>query len=199
LPLFQEDLGTNLIGAVASPTTGWEAHCERFGIDPKQGYFNSGVLLMNLDLMRCENFTARALQLAADKNKILQFPDQDVLNISTIGRWRKLHPKWNAISYLWLAPQVSDRAYSALEYSLAKHSPGIVHFEGPATVKPWYFRSMHPMRQLYLQFRAQTPWPLQELEGRTLKALGLRMLPLKCQHQLTRFKIMVRDFFSARP
>ncbi|MGH8539116.1 MAG: glycosyltransferase family 8 protein, partial [Stenotrophobium sp.] len=47
LPLFLVDLGTKIIGAIASPTTGWEGHMEKIGVNPRQGYFNSGVLLMN--------------------------------------------------------------------------------------------------------------------------------------------------------
>lgn len=188
LPLFQTELGTDLIGAVASPTTGWEEHCKAVGVDPAQGYFNSGVLLMNLEQMRREGFTAQALQTAKACSDVLFFPDQDLLNRVTQGRWKKLHPQWNAISYLWLDPQGVDHAYSALEYAAATYSPAIVHFEGPISVKPWYFRCVHPLREVYRELRAQTPWPLAELEGRSLVAALLRPLPLQWQYWIARMR-----------
>lgn len=197
LPLFQTDLGTDLMAAVASPTTGWEDHCRSVGVDPDRGYFNSGVLLMNLDQMRRENFTAHALQVAKISGDTLVFPDQDLLNLVAQGRWKKLHPKWNAISYLWLDAQGADHAYSALEYTVAAHSPAIVHFEGPISVKPWYFRCLHPLRGVYRQLRAQTPWPLTELEGRSWLALLLRPLPLKWQYRITRTRLRISGWLRS--
>jgi lipopolysaccharide biosynthesis glycosyltransferase len=190
-PLYEEQLGTNIIAAVATPIAVNEGHCERIGIDPAHGYFNGGIQLMNLQLMRDENFTEQALQIGQVQYKKLTFADQDVFNILARGRWKKLHPKWNAISYLWLDPQVADDSYSALEYSVATHSPAIVHFEGPHTVKPWYFRSVHPLRMLYRQFRSETPWPLKELEGRSLAMAFLRLLPLKWQYFISGCKTKV--------
>lgn len=187
LPLYQTELGTDLMGAVASPKTGFEDHCQRMGIDPVQGYFNSGVLLMNLEQMRREHFTRQALQAAKKAGSdTLVFPDQDLLNRVAQGRWKKLHPQWNAISYLWLDIEKVDHTYSALEYAVAAHSPVIVHFEGPVSVKPWYFRCVHPLREIYRQLRAQTPWPLRELEGRSWVAALLRPLPLQWQYGIAR-------------
>ncbi|MGH8540023.1 MAG: glycosyltransferase family 8 protein [Stenotrophobium sp.] len=190
-PLFQEDLGTNVMGAIAEPATIWEDQCKLVGIDTTEGYLNSGVLLMNLKMMRDEGFTERALEIARTKSEILKLPDQEVLNLVTKGRWKKLHPKWNAISYLWLDPQAAAGIYSKLEYSIAAHSPAIVHFEGTPAVKPWHFRSIHPLREIYRQMRVQTPWPLKELEGRSPMAAMLRLLPLRGQYLIARSKTAI--------
>lgn len=195
LPLYMRELGTDLLGAVATPTIGWEAHCHAIGLESSNGYFNSGVLLMNLELMRAENFTATALQLAHSKNNSLRFPDQDLLNMVTKGRWTKLLPKWNAVSYLWLEPQAADGMYSQLEREVAACAPAIVHFEGPHSLKPWHFRSIHPARKIYRQMRATTPWPLQELVGRTWLAGLLRQLPLRWQFRITKLKSALRSYW----
>ena len=191
LPLFMVELGTNLFGAVAEPPVGWEAQSRLLGLDLTQGYLNSGVLLLNLAMMRSEKFTEKALEVAYAKNGLLRLPDQEVLNIVGKGRWKKLQPKWNAISYLWLDPQVANDTYSVFDYLVATYSPAIVHFEGTRAVKPWHFRSIHPMKEIYRQMRARTPWPLEGLEGRTMMAAMLRRLPLKWQYIIARCKTMV--------
>lgn len=183
LPLYLHDLGDNLLGAVAQPTIGLEAHCRALGLEPQLGYFNSGTLLMNLVRMRAEGFTASALARA--KNNTLRFPDQDLLNITTAGRWAKLAPKWNAVSYLWLDPLAADGMYGSLEREIALRAPALVHFEGPGSLKPWHFRSLHPLREVYRELRAQTPWPLVELEGRSWIAALLRSLPLRWQYWIS--------------
>lgn len=188
LPLFMQDLGSDLLGAVASPTSGWEWHCQRLGLDPASGYFNSGVLLMNLEAMRSTEFTGEALATAFRHEDVLISPDQDVLNITLEGRWRKLHPRWNATSYLWLEPDRADDAYSTIEHLSARQSPAIVHFEGSKAIKPWYYRSVHPMRDTYRMFREQTPWPLTALEDRSPAEAMLRLLPIKHQHVISRWK-----------
>lgn len=197
LPLFQCDIGNNLLGAVASPQQD-RAHCRRIGTDPATGYFNAGILLMNLRAMREEDFTRRALQLGHEKSPTFTFAEQDVFNYLAQASWVKLHPKWNALSYLWLLPEYADDSYTTLEYATARWSPAVVHFEGGHTVKPWFYRSMHPMRHLYLLFRARTPWLLARLEGRSYLTMILRRLPLRWQYLIPRFKNWVNQQRSAR-
>ena len=61
------------------------------GIRP---YLNSGVLLMNLDLMRKKNLDLYAIKLVNET--FYSFPDQDVLNIACRERTLDLGNKWNS-------------------------------------------------------------------------------------------------------
>lgn len=184
VPLFQADIHSNLLAAAPSPVAGSEQRLRELGCDPAHGYFNSGVLLMNLDRMRAEDFTDRALALAAEKAVGFVYPDQDLLNLMAQNRWLKLHPRWNAISHFWLYPELTASCNTPDECLAARLSPAIVHFEGPNSIKPWHYRSVHPLRDLYRQARAQTPWPLRQLEGGSLKDVMLRRLPLGWQYWL---------------
>ncbi|MGH8461583.1 MAG: glycosyltransferase family 8 protein [Stenotrophobium sp.] len=190
-PLFQQDLGSKLFGAVAQPTREWEKQCRLLGIDPAQDYLNSGVLLMDLETMRRDGFTARALEVAWAQNTMFVLPDQEVLNLAAQGRWKKLPPKWNAMSHLWLTPGRDDTIYPESDYLMARCSPAIVHFEGTPAVKPWHYRSIHPMRGLYRHFRSQTPWPLDQLEGSSPLAAALRRLPLGWQYKIAGAKTLL--------
>lgn len=186
-PLFDTDIGDNLLGAVgtAGPT---DEHMRTLGLDIQQPYLNAGVILMDLARMRAERFGQLALSLGHQRSAEFVFNDQDVLNVLANGRWTLLHPRWNAMSRLWLRRNVIDPGFSPLEMEAARLSPAIVHFEGHQTVKPWFYRSVHPLRHLYREFRSQTPWPLDVLEGRSLVNAVLRQLPIGWQYAITRAK-----------
>jgi lipopolysaccharide biosynthesis glycosyltransferase len=69
---------------------------QRIGAPLENGYFNSGVLLLNLEKMRAENFEKQCLSLIfSEKRHRLTFPDQDVLNIVADGNYLHLPPIWN--------------------------------------------------------------------------------------------------------
>lgn len=195
-PLLDHEFGNNLLAAVGVMAT--EKHMRRIELDPAQPVFNAGVLLMNLEAMRAEQIGPRALALGRERFADFVFNDQDALTVIANGRWEKLHPKWNALSHLWLLPENYDRTYSVLEQASARLSPAIVHFEGFETVKPWFYRSMHPLRFLYRDFRAQTPWPLDQLERKSVGGAILRRLPVRWQYGLMAAKRRVLDRLSRR-
>ena len=199
-PLFSTDLGTNLLAAVGTGTAlvGSRGRLNRFrnlGLDPSVPYLNTGVMLMDLRAMRAEKIGPRALALGHERSGDLVFPQQDALNVIAQERWGLLHPRWNAMSHLWLFPGWRDPTYPDLANDAARMSPAIVHFEGLSTVKPWSYRSVHPLRTLYRSFRATTRWPLEELDGKTLSGAVLRHLPLRWQYAVSQRKARIVHLF----
>ena len=187
-PLYDSIVQPKLLSAVGTTSTlvgtGDPQRFIRLGLDPGAPYLNTGVMLMDLEAMRAEQVGPRAIAFGHQRGAELQFPEQDALNVVANGDWNLLQPKWNALSHLWLRPADDDVTYSRLDYELARHSPAIVHFEGPSVVKPWHHRSIHPFRFLYRDVRAATPWPLAELEGKSLSSSVLRRLPLRSQYAI---------------
>lgn len=188
VPMYERKFGDSLVAAVGQPVTGAEERIRGIGIDPTDSYFNAGVMLMNLAGMRAEDVGPRTIALGHERFAEFIFAEQDALNVLLNGRWDRMSPKWNALSYLWLLPGEADGTYSELELSAARSSPAVVHFEGFQTVKPWFYRSIHPLRHLYRAYRAQTPWPLKQLERKSLGGALLRPLPVHWQYGITRAK-----------
>lgn len=62
-----------------------EKHNERLGLEQSHVYFNSGVLLMNLELMRRENVLGKYIDIIEKYGDRLSFLDQDILNIAFTG------------------------------------------------------------------------------------------------------------------
>lgn len=59
------------------------------------GYFNSGVLLMNVDVFRERNLVRAVLDYAVTHRDRLTCPDQDALNGALCELTVPLHPRWN--------------------------------------------------------------------------------------------------------
>lgn len=145
--LYGADLGGHPLGAVSDAYP--PADCKRLGIPPQQGYFNSGVLLMDLPAMRQHDISGKALaylqQHNGDRVKC-RYADQDGLNIAAAGRWQSLPAKWNFnIYHASLDPAKLPETYRGI---LAA-GPGILHFADRK--KPWMREHAMPFQQEFLE------------------------------------------------
>ncbi len=83
-------------------------------------YFNSGVIVMDLDAWRRDQIQSKALTIAQDHYDLLDQMDQDALNIVLEDDWLILDSKWN-----------TSKGRADVNFS-----DGIIHFLGK--VKPWH-------------------------------------------------------------
>lgn len=151
-----------------------EAWPAQLGLPIEAGYFNSGVLLLNLNAMRFDNIHKQILDVGRTSPVRLRWPDQDALNKVIGGRRIKLHPRWNCQSSLFYYSE-AGKLFGNTIVEEAINNPAIVHFEGG--IKPWHYLSRHPYRQCYFEYRRNTPWPEVEIEGRSVVNIILRLLP----------------------
>ena len=126
-------LKDNLLAAVyESPLDFQLPYLQQLGL--KWGeYFNSGFLVMNLQVFRNEKLSLKLLELA--NNPSLQFPDQDALNMLCQDRVLALEPKYNSIRTFFL-PQYKKEflaCYSLCDLKQVMQS-GTIHYTG---AKPW--------------------------------------------------------------
>jgi lipopolysaccharide biosynthesis glycosyltransferase len=187
--LWDVDLQGSYLGAVDNAfEPGAERHATDLGLGSARDYFNSGVLLLNLDLMRTENATDAILECA--RTRSLVWPDQDALNL-VLGRRRlRLDPKWNCMNVLFYGAPPSTFDPEAAKAAAA--APAILHFEGPEMAKPWHYLNRHPRRSEYIAHRKATPWPDIDFEGRTLTNRALRPLPTRTVNRVLRLEQRAR-------
>ncbi|MBV9042840.1 MAG: hypothetical protein JOZ68_17705 [Acidimicrobiia bacterium] len=184
-PLWEAKLRPgDYFGAIGQPSYGDAAILAAgVGLSPDTPYFNSGVMLMDLALMRAEQFARRTREFAvSDDRPELPTADQCAMNALFNDRWTSLDPTWNCMSsimlpFLFGAEWRDDRFHDAVTLERAARAPAVVHFEGPAVLKPWNARCFNPFADLYRTYRAETPWPLDALEGRRHDAWFARMSP----------------------
>jgi lipopolysaccharide biosynthesis glycosyltransferase len=163
-PLWETDLTGHWLGAVTNVFQ--ENHRERpfeLGLPSRDVYFNSGVLLLNLEEMRSGGCTKALCELATDRADELAWPDQDALNLVLGERRLPLHPRWNAMNSILEWESAVD-VFGDDAVREARERPGIRHFEGPTLNKPWFRGCERDLRELYFRHRAATPWPDVRLE-----------------------------------
>jgi lipopolysaccharide biosynthesis glycosyltransferase len=165
--LWALDLADAYVAAVTNvPEQHMLGHAADLGLSGPERYFNSGVLLLNLELMRRDGCTAALRECALRNLDRLLWPDQDALNLVLGERRIALHPRWNLMNSIRSFPWSAD-LFAPGTVAEAIRSPAIIHFEGPRQNKPWHVLCDHPYRDAYLAHRRQTPWPRVRREGAT--------------------------------
>ncbi len=127
------DLTNNYMAGVFEATLDFqEKNMRAIGCEPGE-YINSGLLLMNLKMLREDNMVEKFMSAA--KTPGLEFPDQDVINQLCKGKILGLPPYWNSIR-TFLLPQYKSAflKYYRQEDWADVQRKGNVHYTGP---KPW--------------------------------------------------------------
>lgn len=166
-PLWETNLGDNYVAAVTNVFGPWDMHYPgKLGLSGPEVYFNTGVILMNLDQLRRIDSSTALREFALERGKALWFCDQDAMNV-VLGRKRlHLHPRWNCTNSV-LEFDASFDVLDRTEVEEARARPAIRHFEGGGANKPWHLLCDHRMKEVYFEHRRQTPWPKVKLEGVT--------------------------------
>lgn len=157
---------------------GMESRAKAVGLDSPNQYFNSGVMLLNLQLWRRDQCTHKVLDYARVSPEKLVWPDQDALNAVLARRRVTLHPRWNCPNACYYFPDAIKQWDSRLRDE-ALTQPGILHFEGPKYVKPWHYLCKNPYQSKYWHHRIEMGWSEAHVEGRTALNLILRLLPIQ--------------------
>lgn len=139
-PLFEMDLGDAIAAAAGGPLARMNAS---IGRPADSFYFNSGVLVLELEKYRAEKLGGRALEIIGNNN--LRFPDQNALNLVIDGRVVPIDRSWN-----WELPEGSDTA-------------SIIHF---THAKPNTIACKHPEKARFLEYRRETPWANKRLKNK---------------------------------
>ena len=100
------------------------AKSESFNDVGNQPYFNSGFMVMNLDLIRKEKIVDKAIYFGYKNSDLISCADQDALNAVSIGKWSELDPSYNIF-----VKKTKDNCPFLYE------SECILHFIG--SKKPW--------------------------------------------------------------
>jgi lipopolysaccharide biosynthesis glycosyltransferase len=124
-----------------------EEYCKRLKIDPENGYFNAGVLVINLDMWRRENVLADFRDTAIALGDSIHFHDQDILNKYFCNRVLPLCVRWNIMPFFFskytlnlIKSGINSKFNKLPSYPLRATladiaSPSIIHFASAA--KPW--------------------------------------------------------------
>ena len=131
-------------------------------IPDSYGYFNAGVLLVNLDFWRKNEIPRKLIEYIAQNSSKLISWDQDALNAVLYNSCLYLSPVWNVTNSYFVINNPSDFDISVTDLAAARNSPAIVHFTGSR--KPWQYGNRHPYRKEYFYYLKLTSQAIQNMQ-----------------------------------
>ena len=146
--LFNVNLNGKPVGAVID--TDMPARID-LGIASVEDYFNSGVLLIDIEKWKAQKITEQAFKIINEEpERIKGYPDQDALNMALRDNWYKLEHKYNLMR-LYVPNEVPKRQFA----NFLKDQK-IIHYNGK---KPWFSDCEHRLRHVYQQYARLSPRP----------------------------------------
>ena len=159
--LYDTRLYGNLMAAVPDAVIASEDVFRRYaeegvGVPDYRLYFNSGVLVMDLDAMRRENISGTFLSLLTRYGFETICPDQDYLNVICEGKVRLLGTAWNRMT-------VDARRGP---------KPKLIHYN--MFFKPWNYPQVR-YADVFREYAARSPFAAEiEASGKAFGKAGVR-------------------------
>lgn len=123
--------------------------------------FNAGMLLIDCKKWQENKISQKAYQYQIENEHLLEYPDQDSLNIILQDTWQIVPYRWNAIARLGLIKygigKGDFRFYSKEEIFKEYNNPKIIHYAN-RLFKPWFWLDPSPYKKNYIHYKDLSPW-----------------------------------------
>lgn len=148
--LWNTDIDNFALAAVDEMGCSRQDVFKRLQFDAKYGYFNAGVLLINLENWRKYNVMQQCFDYIREHSDKVIAHDQDILNAILYNKWKHLSCVWNVIDgFLLYKPTfISEENYHYLSKYIK--NARIIHYT--CLPKPWEQRCLNPYRNKYLKY-----------------------------------------------
>ena len=197
---IEELYNTNLEGCYFAAVQDNAAYylLKKIGMNKKNRYINSGVLLINLTKWREDDIENKFLKFIEKHNGKVNHHDQGVLNGVCKDYIKILHPKFNMMpEMIYMTVKQSNflynvhNYYSQKEVDEAKKNPVIIHYVEKFYSRPWKIDCEHPMKNKYLEYLYKSEFN-KELEQNGLnKKIQFRKKIYESTFKLPRKKIFM--------
>lgn len=150
--LFDTPLDEKWLAAVRDPSAAQDKeYGEMLGIPSRHGFFNAGMMLMDLAALRKHEIPEQVLSALRNINRFASALDQPGLNYILHDSWKELPPTWNFQPSTVLNPGHCEDIYTAAAYADARSNPKIIHYVSRFT-KPWRFAALPLYRERYFHY-----------------------------------------------
>lgn len=140
-------------------------NAERLGYPVKYGYFNAGVLLINLDFWRTNKIQPKLINYLINNYQNVIYHDQDALNANLYDQARILPCKWNMLSFFFQRAALKtvgvfhgEIIEDYVEYKRMlindRKDPAVIHYV--SYPKPWQHYCWHPFAYEYFHYARKT-------------------------------------------
>jgi lipopolysaccharide biosynthesis glycosyltransferase len=155
--LYNTDQQGNILSAVYEVLCPVK-HLEKINLTKS---FNAGMMLIDCKKWQEQQISQKAYQYQIDNEHLLEYPDQDSLNIILKDSWQIVPYRWNAIARLGLVKlgigKADFRFFSKEEIFKEYNNPKIIHYAN-RLFKPWFWLDPSPFKKNYLHYKKLSPW-----------------------------------------
>ncbi len=144
--VFETDMGTSIVAAVKDQRVSSFGHSwggiknyQMLGLSPSLPYFNTGLLLIDIEKWRLFEVTKKVFECISKNKKYANYPDQYGLNVVLAEKWKQLDVRWN---------------YFSCGNDL---NPFLVHFVGRKPIFPSY-NGNSLYKKLFFGYLKETQW-----------------------------------------
>ena len=142
------------------------------GINSKDNYINSGILLINLKKWHEDNIQDKFIKFIDKYNGSVTHHDQGVINGVLYKNSRVLSPKFNLMTVYYTMKRediisyygIDGEFYNELDIKEALKNTVCIHFTQGFTTRPWFKGCKHPLKDIYLGYLKGSPWRSYSLE-----------------------------------
>ena len=164
--LYHTPLNGNYIAAVKDTLPIYHPeYIQNLNIGKEHDYFNTGVVLLNLEALRKIHLIEKIKDFADKHYHQITLPDQDALNFVCQGKTSYIPPRYN-MNYS-VEKDVAEQTWGKEQIKEAKCTPAIIHYVGP--VKPWSVLCVHPQRKRWWKVLKDTPFKNYKPKDATFK------------------------------
>lgn len=155
--LWNIDMSDKAIAAVPDSYNNVITHYNRLRYPQEQGYFNAGVLLINLKYWREHKVESKFLDYVINYPEHLACHDQDVLNYVFKDAKIELPIKYNMLNEYWFNVSHSLISWEYEQQVIdGQKTPVIIHFT--CIPKPWYKNCKHPCKKMFDKYKFMSLW-----------------------------------------
>ena len=185
--LFKGEIGNNSIGGV------YDEDGEKTSLltKIKNGqYVNSGVLILNLDELRNNQFFQKCTEIYNKYGDEITWPDQCIINKYGEGRKILINPNWN-----FRFPIQKNLQMPTSDIIAKFKTANIVHFIG--VIKPWSINCPTHLGVFWWGYANRLNLP--NLSRKPYNSLIIKRFVQSINYRLGSFKQLVKKLFKGQP
>ena len=151
------------------------SHKKQIGLSIDEDYYNSGVILFDMEQWRNHNYSQKIAEHVKYKRNNYPAPDQDLLNVVCRGDIKRLDAKYNFQPFhavfkdkLFLKVMRPEVYYSVEQLAVSRESICIYHCFRFIGEFPWHKSNVHPYNSAFDFYLKKSPWKnYQKIEADT--------------------------------
>lgn len=180
--LWEQNLGTCSVGGVID--TVLPEFKKAVGLNERDNYINSGILLIDVKNWRERNIQETFIQFIGEHQGNVLHHDQGTINGVLHDEIMILHPKFNVMTPIFTTRyknlfrlyQIKGKYYSKEEVKEAKREPVIIHYVPEFVGRVWEYECRHPKKEYYRKYMNQTVWKNQLKHCENRDTIKMRLI-----------------------